>query len=93
MRRLLFVGGIATACLAVAATVAFAASNTATYTVKLKPAHPKPKAHKPVNVGYEGILDVATTDGTQPDTGPATVIYFPKQLVNNAKRFPVVQAE
>jgi hypothetical protein len=72
----------------VAAAVAFAANNTVSYTVKLSPAHPKPKAGKPANIGYEGILDVKTTDGTQPDTGAKTTLYFPKQLINNAKKFP-----
>jgi hypothetical protein len=86
MRRLLVVGGIAVACFAVA-SVAYAAVNKVTYTSKLSPSHPKPKKGKPANVGYEGILDVS--NGTnQPDTGAKTVIYFPKQLKNNAKRFP-----
>ena len=88
MRRLLVVGGVLAACLAVAATVAFAANNSVTYDSKLTPAHPKPKSGKPANVGYEGILDVKTTDGTQPDSAPTTVIFFPKQLQNNAKKFP-----
>lgn len=86
MRRLVVVGGIVAACLAVAA-VAYAATNTVTYTSKLSPAHPKPKKGKPVNVGYEGILDVSN-GGNQPDTGTNTVIYFPKQLITNAKKFP-----
>lgn len=86
MRRLVVVGGIVAACLAVAA-VAYAATNTVTYTSKLSPAHPKPKAGKPANIGYEGILDVSN-GGNQPDTGTDTVIYFPKQLITNAKKFP-----
>jgi hypothetical protein len=92
MRRLVVLGGAVAACLAIAAAVAYAANNTVTYTSKLSPAHPKVKSGKPVNVGYEGILDVKTTDNTQPDTGPKTVIYFPKVLVNNAKKFPSCKA-
>ncbi len=88
MRRLLVVGGAVAACLAVAAAVAYAANNTVNYTVKVTPAHPKPKAGKPANIGYEGILDVTTTDGTQPDTGAKTILYFPKQVMTNAKKFP-----
>jgi hypothetical protein len=87
MRRLLVVGGVVAACLAVAATVAFAASNSVTYDSKLSPAHPKPKAGKPANVGYEGILDVSN-NGLQPDSAPLTTIFFPKELKNNAKSFP-----
>lgn len=87
MRRLLVVGGIVAACLAIAA-VAYAANNTVTYSSKLSPAHPKPKAGKPANIGYEGILSVSTSDGTQPDSGPSTVLYFAKQFVNNGKKFP-----
>jgi hypothetical protein len=88
MRRLLVVGGVVATCLAVVAAVAFAANNQVSYTAKLTPAHPKPKAGKPANVGYEGILSVTTSDGTQPDTGAKTTLYFPKQLQNNAKKFP-----
>lgn len=88
MRRLLVVGGIVATCFAIAATVAFAANNTVTYSSKLSPAHPKPKAGKPANIGYEGILSVSTSDGTQPDSGPSTVLYFAKQFVNNGKKFP-----
>jgi hypothetical protein len=86
MRRLLVIGGIVAAPLGVAA-VAYAATNTVTYTSKLSPSHPKPKSGKPANVGYEGILGVSN-GANQPDTGARTVIYFPKQLKNNAKRFP-----
>jgi hypothetical protein len=88
MRRLLVVGGAVAVCLAIAATVAFAAANTVTYDSKLSPSHPKAKPGKPANVGYEGILSVGTSDNKQPDTAPTTVIYFPKQLQNNAKKFP-----
>jgi hypothetical protein len=88
MRRLLVVGGIVAGCLAIAATVAFAANNTVTYDSKLTPAHPKPKPGKPANIGYEGILNVSTADGKQPDSGPSTVIFFSKQVQNNAKKFP-----
>jgi hypothetical protein len=87
MRRLLVVGGAVAVCLAVAATVAFAATNSVTYNSKLSPAHPKIKGKKPVNVGYEGILDVSN-NGLQPDSAPLTTIFFPKQLQNNAKSFP-----
>ena len=85
MRRLVVVGGIVAACLAVAA-VAYGATNTVTYTSKLSPAHPKPKAGKPANIAYEGILDVS--NGTnQPDSGPSTKLFFAKQLINNGKKF------
>ena len=85
MRRLVVVGGIVAACLAVAA-VAYGATNTVTYTSKLSPADPKPKAGKPANIAYEGILDVS--NGTnQPDSGPSTKLFFAKQLINNGKKF------
>src|SRR3954453_3168131 len=84
MRRLLVVGGVLAACLAVAATVALAATNTVTYDSKLSPAPPKPKAGKPANVGYEGILDVSN-NGLQPASAPLTTIFFPKELNNNAR--------
>jgi hypothetical protein len=87
MRRLLVVGGVVATCLAVVAAVAFAANNQVSYTAKLSPAHPKAKTGKPANVGYEGILSVTTPDGTQPDTGAKTTLYFPKQIINNAKKF------
>jgi hypothetical protein len=86
MRRVLVPVGIVAVCFAVAA-VAYAATNSVTYTSKLSPSHPKPKRGRPVNVGYEGILNVSN-GADQPDTGAKTVIYFPKQLRNNSKRFP-----
>src|SRR5690349_15298732 len=79
MRRLLVVGGAVAVCLAVAATVAFAAANTVTYDSKLSPAHTKPKPAKPANVGYEGTLD-APTAGNQPDSAPRATLFFPKPL-------------
>jgi len=88
MRRLLVVGGIVVGCLALAVGVANAVTNTVTYSVKLKPAKPKPKKGKPANVQYDGTLDVVGPNGQQADSAPTTVIYFPKQLINNAKKFP-----
>ena len=88
MRRLVVVGGIVAACLAVAA-VAYAATNTVTYTSKLSPAHPKPKKGKPVNVGYEGILDVSN-GGNQPDTGTNTVIVLPEAAHHQRQEVPVL---
>jgi hypothetical protein len=79
---------VVAAVLALTAAIAYAASNTVDYTSKLTPRHPKAKKHKPANIGYEGTLSVGTTDGSQPDSAPTTVIYFPKQLITNAKHFP-----
>jgi hypothetical protein len=44
------------------------------------------------NIDYEGILDIGTSDNTQPNTAPLTELFFAKELKNNAKRWPSCKA-
>src|SRR5438477_3317138 len=88
MRRLFVVLAVVALVCAVAATTAFAlTNNTVNYTVKAKKKG-KATAAKPAPLSYEGILDVGTSDGKQPNVAPTTKLYFPKQIINNAKYFP-----
>jgi hypothetical protein len=88
MRRLLVLLTAGALVCAVAATTAYAlTNNTVKYQAKLK-VKGKPSKKKPAPLGYEGILDVGTTDGTQPNIAPDTTIYYAKQIVQNAKYFP-----
>ena len=88
MRKLFVVFAVGALVCAVAATTAFAlTNNTVNYTVKAKKKGKASKA-KPAPLTYEGILDVGTSDGKQPNVAPTTKLYFPKQLVNMAKYFP-----
>lgn len=82
--RKLAIGLMVGAFFAVAA-IALAANNTVDYksTVTYKG---KPKKNG-TNTAYEGILNVATTDGTQPDVAPNNDVFFAKQLKNNATKF------
>jgi hypothetical protein len=89
MMRKLFVvvAAVALVCV-VAVTTAYALSNnTVNYTVKLAKKG-KPSKAKPALLKYEGILDVATSDGKQPNVAPTTKIYFAKQIKENSKLFP-----
>ena len=88
MRRIFVLLAASGLVLAVAATAAFALSNnTVTYQAKLTPKG-KASKKKPAPMGYEGILDVGTDNGTQPNVAPDTTIYYAKQIVQNAKYFP-----
>ena len=88
MRRLFVLFAAGALVCAVAATTAFAlGNNTVNYTVKLKKSG-KPSKAKPAKLQYEGILDVGTADGKQPNVAPDTTIYFAKQIVQGAKYFP-----
>jgi hypothetical protein len=88
MRRLFVLFAAGALVCAVAATTAFAlGNNTVNYTVKLKKSG-KPSKAKPAKLQYEGILDVGTSDGKQPNVAPDTTIYFAKQIVQGAKYFP-----
>ena len=88
MRKLFVVFAVGALVCAVAATAAFAlTNNTVNYTVKAKKKGKASKA-KPAPLTYEGILDVGTSDGKQPNVAPTTKLYFPKQIVNMAKYFP-----
>jgi hypothetical protein len=88
MRRLFVLFAVGALVCAVAATTAFAlTNNTANYQVKLKKKG-KPSKKKPATLSYRGILDVGTSDNTQPNVAPTTKIYFPKQIIENAKYFP-----
>src|SRR5437763_1855856 len=88
MRRLFVLFAVGALVCAVAATTAFAlTNNTVNYTVKAKKKGTATSA-KPAPLSYEGILDVGTSDGKQPNVAPTTKLYFPKQLVQMAKYFP-----
>src|SRR5215813_12957327 len=88
MRRLFVVLAAGALVCAVAATAAFAlTNNTVGYKVTLKKKG-KPSTKKPALASYEGVLDVGTADGKQPNVAPTTKIYFPKQIVQHAKYFP-----
>jgi hypothetical protein len=88
MRRLFVLLTAGALVCAIAATAAYAlTNNTVNYTVKAKKKGKASKA-KPAPLSYEGILDVGTSDGKQPNVAPTTKLYFPKQVINNAKYFP-----
>ncbi len=62
-----------------AATTAFAlTSNTVKYQAKLKVKGKPKQGQARAGSRYEGILDVGTTDGKQPNMAPTTTIYFAK---------------
>lgn len=70
------------------AAVAYAVTNTVTYTSKTT-FKGTPSAKKPVNVTYQGILHIDTDpQGQQPDTAPRTSVYYAKGYKTNAKYFP-----
>ena len=88
MRKLFVLFAVGALVCAVAATTAFAlTNNTVNYTVKAKKKG-KATAAKPAPLSYEGILDVGTSDGKQPNVAPTTKLYFPKQVVTMGKYFP-----
>ena len=70
------------------AGVAYAVTDTVTYSAKLT-FKGKPTTKKPVNTAYQGILHIDTDPpGQQPETAPATAVYYAKGIKNNAKYFP-----
>jgi hypothetical protein len=72
--------------------VAYAVTNTVTYTSKVT-YRGTPTSTKPANVAYQGILHIDTDPtGQQPDTAPLTSVYFAKAIKNNAKYFPFCNA-
>lgn len=87
MRRLCVLFAAGAAFFALVATAVALTNNTVNYTVKAKHKGKASKKH-PAPISYEGILDVGTTNGTQPNVAPTTKIYFPKQIKQNAKDFP-----
>jgi hypothetical protein len=88
MRRLVVLLAAGALVCALVATAAYAlTNNTVNYQVKAKKKG-KPSKAKPAPLQYEGILDVGTSDGKQPNVAPTTKLYFPKQVINNAKYFP-----
>jgi hypothetical protein len=93
MRKLFVLFAVGALVCAVAATTAFAlTNNTVNYTVKAKKKG-KASKKKPAPLSYEGILDVGTSDGKQPNVAPTTKLYFPKQIVQMAKYFPSCNAK
>jgi hypothetical protein len=87
MRKLAILLGAGAAFFALAALAFASVQPTVSYTSPLKQKS-KPKKGKPANLTYTGILDIKNSDGTQPATAPTTKLYFAKQILNNAKRFP-----
>jgi hypothetical protein len=88
MRRIFVLFAVGALVCAVGAATAFAlTNNTVKYTVKSKHKG-KPSKAKPAKLQYEGILDVGTADGKQPNVAPTTKIYFPKQIIENGRKFP-----
>jgi hypothetical protein len=83
--RKLAIGAITGALFFVIVGVALALTNntvnyTSTVTGKAKKAG--------TNTAYTGILDVGTSDNTQPNTAPLTDVFFAKQIKNNSTKFP-----
>jgi hypothetical protein len=69
--------------------VAYAVTNTMTYTAKVKKSGKSPTAKKPANLTYTGTLAIDTDPpGQQPDIGPNTTVEFAKQIKNNSSAFP-----
>jgi hypothetical protein len=87
MRRLAIPLAAGAAFLALVATAFALTNNTVNYSVKLSKKG-KPSKAKPAPLTYEGILDVGTSDGKQPNVAPTTKIYFAKQIIQRAKFFP-----
>jgi hypothetical protein len=88
MRRIFVLFAVGALVCAVAATTAYAlTNNTVTYKVTSKHKG-KPSKAKPAPLQYRGVLDVGTSDGKQPNIAPTTVISFPKQIVENGRKFP-----
>jgi hypothetical protein len=89
MRKLFVLFAVGALVCAVAVATAFASQqpNTVSYTVKAKKKG-KPSKKHPAPLSYEGILSVGTSNNTQPNVAPTTKLYFPKQVVQNAKYFP-----
>lgn len=91
MRRLAIMLGAGAVFFALVAFAVASVTPTVSYQSPIKQKG-KPKKGKPVNITYTGNLDVANSDGTQPDTAPTTKIFFAKGLLNNAKHFPSCKA-
>ena len=88
MRRLVVATAFAAVALMAVAAVAYAVTNTLSYSAKLS-YKGKPTSKKPANLAYTGTLHIDTDPaGHQPDTAPVTSIYFAKAIKNNAKHFP-----
>jgi hypothetical protein len=88
LRRIAVLAGLA---LLVFAGVAWAVTDTVSYTATIKKAGggSKPTAKKPVNISYTGTLHIDTDPtGQQPDVGPITTVYFAKGIKENAVHFP-----
>jgi len=68
------------------AAVAFAlTNNTVDYNSPIKV---KAKAADAKNIDYEGILDIGTSDQTQPNTAPLTELFYAKQIKTNGAKWP-----
>jgi hypothetical protein len=59
-------------------------------TVAVKGKTPK---GQPKNIDYNGILEISTSSGGQPNVAPLTEIFFAKELKNNSQKFPACDAE
>jgi hypothetical protein len=71
--------------LVVAAVALALTNNTVNYSSTL--AQKGKATKKGTNTGYEGILDVGTSDNKQPNVAPLTEIFFARQIKNNAPKF------
>jgi hypothetical protein len=76
------------ALLALTVGIAYAVTNTVTYTGN--GSHKtKPSKTKPANFKYTGTLHIDTEPtGQQPEVAPRTTVFFDKGVKNNAKYFP-----
>jgi hypothetical protein len=48
---------------------------------------------QPKNIEYNGILEISTGSGGQPNVAPLTEIFFAKELKNNSQKFPACDTE
>ena len=80
MRKLALLAVLALT-LVVGAAVAYAATDTTTYSASISP-------KKPGNVAYSNALTVRGPNNTQPQGASKTDLFFAKQLVYNGKKFP-----
>lgn len=87
MRKLIFL--VAAVALLAGAAIAYAATDTVTYSTTLTQQRKAVKSKPPVPVTFSAALTVgATPAGTQPDTVTATDVFYPKQGVSKGAAFP-----
>jgi hypothetical protein len=87
MRRLVVLIAAGATFFALVATGFALTTNDASFTGSLSHKG-KPSKKKPATASFHTITNFISTDGNQPNVANTTTIFFPKQLVNNAKYFP-----